>query len=55
LPESFNVLLKELQSLGLDVELLETAPPERRSAHSDGQFANTNGRPEGKAKTGTEG
>jgi DNA-directed RNA polymerase subunit beta len=29
LPESFNVLLKELQSLGLDVELLETAPPER--------------------------
>ena len=29
LPESFNVLLKELQSLGMDVELLETAPPER--------------------------
>ena len=24
LPESFNVLIKELQSLGLDVELLET-------------------------------
>jgi DNA-directed RNA polymerase subunit beta len=23
LPESFNVLVKELQSLGLDVELLE--------------------------------
>ncbi len=30
LPESFNVLLKELQALGLDVELLETAPPEHR-------------------------
>ena len=26
LPESFNVLMKELQSLALDVELLETAP-----------------------------
>ena len=24
LPESFNVLIKELQSLGLDVELLRT-------------------------------
>jgi DNA-directed RNA polymerase subunit beta len=32
LPESFNVLLKELQALALDVELLETAPPERRRA-----------------------
>ncbi len=30
LPESFNVLLKELQALALDVELLEKAPPERR-------------------------
>ncbi len=30
LPESFNVLLKELQALGLDIELLEKAPPERR-------------------------
>ncbi|WP_373049580.1 DNA-directed RNA polymerase subunit beta [Vulgatibacter sp.] len=28
LPESFNVLMKELQSLALDVELLETAPAE---------------------------
>jgi len=26
LPESFNVLIKELQSLGLDVELMENAP-----------------------------
>jgi DNA-directed RNA polymerase subunit beta len=26
LPESFNVLIKELQSLGLDVELLEATP-----------------------------
>ncbi len=32
LPESFNVLLKELQALALDVELLEHAPPERRRA-----------------------
>ncbi len=30
LPESFNVLLKELQALALDVELLEQAPAERR-------------------------
>jgi DNA-directed RNA polymerase subunit beta len=30
LPESFNVLLKELQALALDVELLEQAPVERR-------------------------
>ncbi len=30
IPESFNVLLKELQSLALDVELLEQAPPERQ-------------------------
>jgi DNA-directed RNA polymerase subunit beta len=30
LPESFNVLLKELQALALDVELLEKAPPEQR-------------------------
>jgi DNA-directed RNA polymerase subunit beta len=28
LPESFNVLIKELQSLGLDVELMEH-PPEQ--------------------------
>ncbi len=27
LPESFNVLVKELQSLGLNVELLEGDPP----------------------------
>src|SRR3989454_9260158 len=26
LPEAFNVLIKELQSLGLDVELMEKAP-----------------------------
>jgi DNA-directed RNA polymerase subunit beta len=26
LPESFNVLIKELQSLALDVELLEAQP-----------------------------
>lgn len=28
LPESFNVLVKELQSLGLNVELLEGEPPQ---------------------------
>ncbi len=36
LPESFNVLLKELQSLALDVELLETAPPERQRGFTFG-------------------
>jgi len=36
LPESFNVLLKELQSLGMDVELLETAPPERTRTPPEG-------------------
>ncbi len=47
LPESFNVLLKELQSLALDVELLEKAPPERqRSAIMFGDSETT--------KTGTE-
>ncbi len=35
LPESFNVLLKELQSLALDVELLENAPPERQRSFGD--------------------
>ena len=32
LPESFNVLIKELQSLGLDVELIED---ERRGARAE--------------------
>jgi DNA-directed RNA polymerase subunit beta len=36
LPESFNVLLKELQSLAMDVELLENAPPERQRSLGDG-------------------
>jgi DNA-directed RNA polymerase subunit beta len=53
LPESFNVLLKELQSLGLDVELLETAPPERQRAMSDAILEKETG--EHKAKTGTRG
>jgi DNA-directed RNA polymerase subunit beta len=47
LPESFNVLLKELQSLGLDVELLEKAPPER-------QRTNAGSPPVGDTKTGTD-
>jgi DNA-directed RNA polymerase subunit beta len=32
LPESFNVLVKELQSLGLDVELIEEKPARRQQA-----------------------
>jgi DNA-directed RNA polymerase subunit beta len=47
LPESFNVLLKELQSLAMDVELLETAPPERQRSLGDG----FDGEPK---KTGTD-
>ncbi len=39
LPESFNVLLKELQSLALDVELLESAPPERQRSFGIGAVA----------------
>jgi len=54
LPESFNVLLKELQSLALDVELLETAPPERQRSSPDGQMGNGDSRAEPRAKTGTE-
>ncbi|MEF9475591.1 MAG: hypothetical protein L0958_02620 [Candidatus Mariimomonas ferrooxydans] len=29
MPESFHVLIKELQSLGLDIELLEEKPLEQ--------------------------
>ena len=54
LPESFNVLLKELQSLALDVELLETAPPERQRSLGDGRLGNGDSRAEPRAKTGTE-
>jgi DNA-directed RNA polymerase subunit beta len=32
LPESFNVMVKELQSLALDVELVEDRPAEERSS-----------------------
>ncbi|MHB8875665.1 MAG: DNA-directed RNA polymerase subunit beta [Myxococcaceae bacterium] len=49
LPESFNVLLKELQSLGLDVELLEKAPPERQRTN-----AGTTPSGNGETKTGTD-
>jgi DNA-directed RNA polymerase subunit beta len=52
LPESFNVLLKELQSLALDVELLENAPPERQRSFG-GDFGG-GGDGEDRAKTGTE-
>ncbi|OJT26480.1 DNA-directed RNA polymerase subunit beta [Archangium sp. Cb G35] len=52
LPESFNVLLKELQSLALDVELLESAPPERQRSFS-GDFGG-GGDGEDRVKTGTE-
>ncbi|WNG18636.1 DNA-directed RNA polymerase subunit beta [Cystobacter fuscus] len=51
LPESFNVLLKELQSLALDVELLESAPPERQRSFS-GDFGG--GDSDDRVKTGTE-
>jgi DNA-directed RNA polymerase subunit beta len=56
LPESFNVLLKELQSLALDVELLETAPPERQRTPptAPGAVGNGDSRAEPRAKTGTE-
>ncbi|MFN0062320.1 MAG: DNA-directed RNA polymerase subunit beta [Myxococcaceae bacterium] len=52
LPESFNVLLKELQSLALDVELLEKAPPTERRHDVSGEGAVANG--ESGRKTGTE-
>jgi DNA-directed RNA polymerase subunit beta len=48
LPESFNVLLKELQALGLDVELLEKAPPERQRSFASSDFGDSD------TKTGTE-
>jgi DNA-directed RNA polymerase subunit beta len=51
LPESFNVLLKELQSLALDVELLESAPPERQRSFG-GDMSGGDG--EERVKTGTE-
>jgi len=47
LPESFNVLLKELQSLALDVELLEQAPPERQRSFGEGLESSD-------ARTGTD-
>ncbi|AKJ04924.1 DNA-directed RNA polymerase subunit beta [Archangium gephyra] len=53
LPESFNVLLKELQSLALDVELLESAPPERQRSFS-GDFGGGGSDGEDRVKTGTE-
>jgi DNA-directed RNA polymerase subunit beta len=53
LPESFNVLLKELQSLALDVELLEHAPPERQRSFGDGMDLGGGGG-EAEPKTGTE-
>ena len=50
LPESFNVLLKELQSLALDVELLEQAPPERQRGFAEGIDSGSSEEP----RTGTE-
>jgi DNA-directed RNA polymerase subunit beta len=46
------VLLKELQSLALDVELLESAPPERQRTFGD--FGAGVGDGEERVKTGTE-
>jgi DNA-directed RNA polymerase subunit beta len=51
LPESFNVLLKELQSLALDVELLENAPPERQRSFGEGLETGGEG---AERRTGTE-
>ncbi|MCP3104327.1 DNA-directed RNA polymerase subunit beta [Myxococcus sp. K15C18031901] len=51
LPESFNVLLKELQSLALDVELLESAPPERQRSFGGDFLGGGDGEDR---KTGTE-
>jgi DNA-directed RNA polymerase subunit beta len=53
LPESFNVLLKELQSLALDVELLESAPPERQRSFG-GDFGGGSSDGDERVKTGTE-
>jgi DNA-directed RNA polymerase subunit beta len=50
LPESFNVLLKELQSLALDVELLENAPPDQRQRGLAGPVSGDGE----ERKTGTE-
>ncbi|BDG06444.1 DNA-directed RNA polymerase subunit beta [Anaeromyxobacter oryzae] len=49
LPESFNVLIKELQSLALDVELLES--PEAKAAReaSEGELGGPLGAPRGAA------
>jgi DNA-directed RNA polymerase subunit beta len=49
LPESFNVLIKELQSLALDVELLES--PEAKAAReaADGELGGPLGTPRGAA------
>ncbi|MFL5321277.1 MAG: DNA-directed RNA polymerase subunit beta, partial [Myxococcaceae bacterium] len=54
LPESFNVLLKELQALGLDVELLEHAPPERQRSFGGGGDMGGGGGDDEEGKTGTE-
>jgi len=54
LPESFNVLLKELQSLGLDVELLEKAPPERQRSIGNGGPRPPDQASSPKAKTATQ-
>jgi DNA-directed RNA polymerase subunit beta len=35
LPESFNVMLKELQSLALDVELIEDTAPAEAGARQE--------------------
>jgi DNA-directed RNA polymerase subunit beta len=49
LPESFNVLIKELQSLALDVELLES--PEAKAAReaAEGELGGPLGAPRGAA------
>jgi DNA-directed RNA polymerase subunit beta len=49
LPESFNVLIKELQSLALDVELLETPEAKAAREQAEGELGGPLGTPRGAA------
>jgi DNA-directed RNA polymerase subunit beta len=49
LPESFNVLIKELQSLALDVELLETPEAQAAREAAEGELGGPLGAPRGAA------
>jgi len=49
LPESFNVLIKELQSLALDVELMETPEAKAAREQAEGDLGGPLGAPRGAA------